>query len=170
MNSPYTLTLHEAKHPDRPMHFSLDGDQFQMDLSALFVPAEPAPDAEPKDALEVRLEQMAQKIIQPFSGPTHVQDVVFLAEGDKVTIQAWKRTRGLRLAPVTVGLSEIDDPQAAAEFAARLKEAALASARPGKYTGPLDYWGSWLLMGLGALAAVVSLGWWLSRKSNPRRQ
>ena len=168
MNSPYTLTLHQTDHPNRPLLFSLDGNQFQMDLSALFIPDAPAPDAEPQSALEARMEQMAQKVIQPFSGPTHAQDVVFLAEGDKVTIQVWKRSRGLRLAPVVVGLTEIDDPLAAAEFAARLKEAALASARPGKYTGALDYWGSWLLMGLGAAAAVVSLGWWLSRKAKQR--
>jgi len=168
MNSPYTLTLHEADHPNRPMYFSLDGSQFQMDISAVFAPAEPALGDEVQDALDGPMGQVAQKLLQPFSGPTHVQDVVFLAEGDKVTLQVWKRARGLRLAPAVVSLSEIDDPLAAAEFAARLKEAALASARPGKYTGALDYWGSWLLMGLGAAAAVVSLGWWLSRKSKQR--
>ena len=58
----------------------------------------------------------------------------------------------------------IDDPEGAADFAARVKEHALAATHPGKYTGPLDYWGSWILMGLGAASALLSIAYWLSRQ------
>ena len=164
MSTPYTLTLHETKHPDRPVTFALDGDTFYLDISALFGPEVQPPAAPPKDPFDKRMELVTQEIIAPFSGPAHIRDVSFFAQGDAVTLQIWKRTQGLRLAPITISISGIDDPEGAADFAARVKENALAATHPGKYTGPLDYWGSWILMGLGAASALLSVAYWLSRR------
>ena len=164
MTTPYTLTLHEADHPDQPITFTLDGDTFQMDIGALFGPETPALDTPPKEPWEERLELVTQKFIQPFSSPMHVRDVTFLAQGDAITLQIWKRLGGLRLAPILITIDDIDDPVATADFAQRVEEQAHFASRPGKYTGPLDYWGSWILMGLGVASAFISLGYWLSRR------
>ncbi|MBN2146988.1 MAG: hypothetical protein JW726_06350 [Anaerolineales bacterium] len=164
-----TLTLHETKDPEKAMFFALDGDYFTMDLSDMFKPKEPASDAPPPDPMAGRMDAMVAKIVQPFSGPTHVKDVTFLVEGDKLTIQIWKRTRGLRLAPMVATMNGIDDPQAAAIFAAQLKERSLAASHPGKYSGALDYWGSWALMVLGAVTGVAVATYYLSRSRKNRQ-
>jgi len=159
-----TLTLHEAKHPGKPLTFTLEGDAFQMDLSQLFVPEEPIPDSPPVEPGAAQMVLAMQKMIQPFSGPVHVKDVTFLADGENLTVQVWKRARGLRLAPLVLVLEGIDDPQGAAALAAQIKERSQAASWPGKYTGPLDYWGAWALLALGAAGGLAAALWLLKRR------
>ena len=155
--NPETLVLHETAHPDRPLVFTLDGDTFSIDITALFAPETPKPGAPPPDPIEQRMEAFALKMVQTFTAPAHVRDVLFVVHGDQVTLQMWKRSRGLRLTPATIGLSGIDNPAAAADFAAQLQARAASSASPARFPGLLDYWGSWVLMGAGVVTAAYSL-------------
>jgi hypothetical protein len=168
MDGRQTLTLHETNRPDRPITFTLDGNLFQLDIRALFAPEQPEPGIPPKQPWEERLAMMTKKIIEPFSGPVHVKDVLFLAQGENITVQIWKRARGLRLAPMVIGLNGIDDPQAAANFADLVRERSLAAPRPGRYAGPLDYWGAWALLALGAAGGVVAAAYFLYRRGKDR--
>lgn len=159
MTHPDTLVLFEAKHPDRPLIFLLDGDRFSMDLTAAFSPGEPE-----QDALAAWAEGLAGKLVQPFQEPMSVKDVTFLVQDDKLTLVLWKRLRGLRVAPVTIMLSGINDPQAAADFADLLQERTWYAPHPGRYTGPLDYLFTWVLAGAAAAGGVYGLTRLLCRK------
>ena len=76
----------------------------------------------------------------------------------------WKRLRGLRVAPVSIQLTHISDPQAAADFAELIKERAQFAPQPGRYTGPLEYLGTWVLMGAAAAGAVFGIRRLVCRK------
>jgi hypothetical protein len=163
MGNLHTITLHEAKHPERPFTFTLDGEVFSMDISALLALEAAGPEAPPKEPWEERLEQAALKLVQPFCAPAHVRDIRFQVEDNKLTLQIWKRARGLRLAPMVLVTDEVDDPQAAAEFAALLRERAQTAAQPGKYQGAFDYWATWAALVLGAASFGAAAAYFLTR-------
>lgn len=168
MSATKTLTLHETKRPDTPITFTLDGDWFWMDISAVFTPA-PDQDQAPVDPFEQKLEAsvmtFAGRLVDSFSGPVHVKDLTFQVNGEGLFVQLWKRTRGLRLVPATIILSSIDDPEAAQAFASLVQARAQEADHPGRYAGLLDYWGSWIGMVMAVLSGFVALGWWMSRRS-----
>jgi hypothetical protein len=169
MADPQVLIVFEARDPDAPQMFTLEGESFWMDLSAAFLPQPASPDAPSPQPWEQTLEEGAMKfarnMVRAFSGPVHVRDIAFSVSGDVLTVQIWKRVRGLRLAPIVVVLSGITNPEEAARFAALIQERARAAAHPGIYHGLFDYWASWITLVMGILSGFIALGWWISRRS-----
>ncbi len=157
MPSPDTLVLFEKNQLDRPLVFLLDGTYFSMDLTAAFAPQLPAPGEPPTEPIEAWAEGLAEKLVQPFQQPMSIKDVTFLVHEDTLTLVLWKRLRGFRVAPVTIQLSQISDPQAAADFADLVKERTQFAPQPGRYTGPLEYLGTWVLMGAAAAGGFYGL-------------
>lgn len=80
-----------------------------------------------------------------------------------------RRSSGLRLAPITVGWRNVDNPDAARAFVKELSKRKVSAAHPGRLPGPLDYWGTWVLLMVprspakspNALAITVPDAGWL---------
>lgn len=89
-----------------------------------------------------------------------VSDVMARASGDGLSVWAWVRPGGLRLAPVMMRWRHVDNPDAAQAFVQEVdRRRRQLGARRG-LPGPFDYWGSWLA---GGLAAVSTAAWMVVR-------
>lgn len=89
-----------------------------------------------------------------------VSDVMARAKGGGLSVWAWVRPAGLRLAPVMMNWRRVDNPDAARAFVEEVnRRRHQIGARRG-LPGPLDYWGTWLA---GGLAAVSTVAWMVVR-------
>jgi hypothetical protein len=104
-----------------------------------------------KEQLKPQLEPATMKIIESISGPIHMSDVDVQLDGtggDSLSVTAWKRVGGLRLAPVSIKIGQIDNPEAAEAFVEEVDTRKEDSSHIGKFFGPLDYWFGWLGIGI----------------------
>ena len=62
------------------------------------------------------------------------------------------RAKGLRAAPVQFEWQSVDHPEGARDFVEELEHRQRETSYPGRFPGPMDYWISWLLIGVLALA------------------
>jgi hypothetical protein len=74
-------------------------------------------------------------------------------------VKTWVRAKGLRLAPIGFAWDQVDNPQGAKAFVKEVRARRRATSHPGRFSGLMDYWISWLLLG----ALVLALFW-------PRRE
>jgi hypothetical protein len=102
------------------------------------------------------------KAIERLSGPVHITDVNPFLEDGAFKLTFWKRIAGLRVAPITLSIGDVDNPEAAEEFIDTLLERQDHAEEPGVFAGPLDYWATWigLLVGL-----IVLIKWPKKEKS-----
>jgi hypothetical protein len=95
------------------------------------------------------------KLAESISDPIPLYDIYADLDEDTFQLITWRRAAGLRLAPVTVNITHVDNPEAAAAFIQELEQRKAAADSPGIFSGPLDYWLGWaaLAVGIGALIA-----------------
>lgn len=157
-NDTYTYTARSISDPDRVLTFTLVNSHLQLEITGLAEKMERIQQAEEKpEAVKTQLiRQMplaAPRLWQAISGPLHVGDVHARLEDDHLTVNAWQRTAGLRLAPVIIRMGAIDNPPAAEAFIEELDARQEEAEHPAIFFGPLDYWLGWigLAIGLGFL-------------------
>jgi hypothetical protein len=87
-----------------------------------------------------------------------VSDVYALTEDEGLSVSAWVRAGGLRVAPVTFHMAQVDNPVAASAFVDELGRRKAEAEAPNRLPGMLDYWASWMLAGF---ATAIGLTVWL---------
>jgi hypothetical protein len=91
---------------------------------------------------------------QPFS----IADVYAQAEDHALSITTWVRAGGLRLVPIRFAWQRVDNPEGASAFAQQVRARREVASPPGRFQGLMDYWISWLLLGVLLLALFLPRG------------
>lgn len=171
MADTYTYVARSADDPRRAAVFTLHGDRVSID------PVGPPSYYRVGDG-EVRERRLRRvRRMMPWMMPTgvsamervlhkdfRVRDIMARAKGDALSVRAWVRPAGLRLAPVMMTWRQVDNPDAAQAFTREVERRQQQSERRG-LPGPLDFWGSWLA---GGLAAVSATAWMVMRMREAR--
>jgi hypothetical protein len=157
----YTYTARNKDNPNRVMTFTIFEDYLKVNLTGLIdqvseVVQEEEKGEAVKDFLSTQSESAIYKAVERLSGPVHVNDVTPFFEEGQFTLTFWKRLAGLRLAPIVLSMGDVDNPDAADKFIDTLLERQKKSEEPGFFSGPLDYWATWL----GLVAGLIILIKW----------
>jgi hypothetical protein len=162
MENTYTYTARSAVDPHRIVTFTLHGDSMSVGPGApveqveRVIRAGTGEDEEDEIDHRLWLKPLAISLAERGIRPFRIVDVDVSAEDDWLSVRAWIRTGGLRLAPVPLISGRVDNPEAAHAFATEVARRKQALGRPGALLGWLDYWVTWLLTGavvLGVLEA-----------------
>jgi hypothetical protein len=175
MENTFTYTARSREHPERVVTFTLYDHHLSVELGGLMEHLERALRHEPGetkqaegqerergkepetgDGREAPRRRPALAVVKPAAvslleqgtGPFHVRDVAADADGDSFRVRTWIRARGLRAAPVQFTWQSVDNPQGAHAFIEELRRRQRAVSYPGRFPGPMDYWLSWLLVGI----------------------
>ena len=122
--------------------------------------------ADPATSVYHVVKPMTVSLMEKSGQPFNVADVSAKAEDGGLDVTAWVRAKGLRLAPVRFSWDRVDNPEGAKAFAQEVSGRSQAALRPGRFSGLMDYWISWL--GLGAL--VLALFWPRKRHHGPEME
>lgn len=169
MKETYTYTARSADNPERVVTFTLRDSRMSVGVGAPLEQVEQAievgrervgsqeEDVEEGSELEVAeaerptlwLRPLAVSLAERGTGPVHVDDVVASVSEDWLRVKAWVRAGGLRLFPITLMDGRVDNPVAAADFVEQIQER--KSVTGFNVLGILDYWATWVAVGLVAL-------------------
>jgi len=155
----YTYTARSLENPDRVLTFTIIDDYLKVNLTGLFDQVSNLLDEEGQKAsikkfFKTQTSTALFKLVERLSGPVHVNDVSPVFEDDKLKLIFWKRVAGLRLAPLTLVMGSIDNPDAAAQFIETLMDQQEKADEPGFFSGPLDYWATWVGLVVGLIALI----------------
>ncbi len=161
----YTYTARDKNNPNHVMTFTIFEDYIKVNLTGLIdqvsdVVGEEDRETAVKDFLSTQTGSALYKAVERLSGPVHVNDVNPYFEDEQFKLTFWKRVAGLRFAPLTISMGDVDNPDAAGQFIDTLLERQKQAEAPGFFAGPLDYWATWLV----ALAGVIFLIKWPKKK------
>lgn len=164
MTNTYTYTARSADDPQRVITFTLREEYLEINLTGMLDSIEEVVSGEEKgDTIKAQVKTQAKpaalKVMEAFSGPIHISDVMGEVEEDKLKLRVWKRLGGLRAAPVLLDFASVDNPEAAKAFITELNERKRRAEHLGRFFGPLDYWFGWI-----ALAVVLLVLWKWPRK------
>jgi hypothetical protein len=101
------------------------------------------------------LKPAAVSLLEQGGRPFHVSDVYAKASDGALTVTAWVRAKGLRLVPVRFAWRQVDNPSAAEAFAQEVRARGAEASHPGRFRGLMDYWASWLLLGVLLVALFI---------------
>jgi hypothetical protein len=169
MEKTYTYTARSADNAEQVVTFTFYNHNLLVDVGAPIehveraLQARQAKEGEEEAEYHVQpwLKPMAISAVERTTHPFNLSDVYADADGEKLSVTAWVRAGGLRLAPVTFKMARVDNIDAAQAFVKQL-EARKADGGPSRrFPGPLDYWVTWAV---GALSTVVVLGAWLRKR------
>jgi hypothetical protein len=163
----YTYTARNKENPDRVMTFTIFENYLKVNMTGLVdqvseVAAEEDRKAAVKDLLSTQTGTALYKAMERLSGPVHVNDVNPYYEDGQFKLTFWKRLAGLRFAPITLSMGTVDNPDAAAQFIDTLLDRQETAEAPGIFSGPLDYWFTWV----GLLIGLIVLIKWPRKDKN----
>jgi hypothetical protein len=95
-----------------------------------------------------------QSVLQPVS----LADFDAQMKGESLQTMAWIRAGGLRLAPIMVTWSQIDNPAGAQVFVDEVNKRKEKATEDKSMLDPFDYWVTWLLIGI--VSFVLPIFWW----------
>ena len=161
MTQTYTYTARSAEDPDRVVTFTLTDGHMMLNLTALVEQLADVATADEKagaakEELERQLRPATMKGIERISGPVHVRDVSADMRDGRLTVTAWQRAAGLRLAPIAIKMGRVDNEEGAADFIDELEDRQAEANHAGKFYGPLDYWFGWVAL---FLVLAILLRW-----------
>lgn len=161
----YTYTARDKDNPNHVLTFTIFENYLKVNLTGLVDQVSEAVGEEDrgtavKDFLSTQTGSALYKAVEQLSGPVHVNDVSPYLEDEQFTLTFWKRLAGLRFAPLTISMGDVDNPEAAAQFIDTLLERQKKAETPGFFAGPLDYWATWLIV----LSGVILLIKWPKKK------
>lgn len=161
MQDTYTYTARSAEDPDRVVTFTLANGHMMLNLTGVEDRLSDLATAEEKVAtVKEQMKKQAtpslMKGLEQLSGPVHVRDVAADLDEEKLTVRAWQRAGGLRLAPMVIGVDRVDNVEAAEAFVDELDARQQSAQSAGKFAGPLDYWFGWVAL---LLALIVLIRW-----------
>lgn len=159
MEDTYTYIARSADSPLKVATFTLNGDSLAIGMGP---PTEQLASVIDEDSQERPwVKPLAMTAISDGAERIALADVRAVRMQDDLDVQIWVRAGGLRLAPVRLHWDAVDNPAAADDFVRELKERKQAARDPSRFPGFLDYWVSWIVGGLTALALGIR---WLRRK------
>ena len=155
----YTYTARNKEKPHRVVTFTIIEDHLKVDMTGLIDQVSDVIDEENrkeaiKDIISTQTGTALYKAIERLSGPAHINDVTPIYKDGKLTITFWKRLAGLRFAPIVMVMGEVDNPDAATQFLEILDERQNQTDSPGLFSGPLDYWFTWVAIIIGVIALI----------------
>jgi hypothetical protein len=168
MKETYTYTARSRQNPDEMITFTIDRQYLRINPANMaenlskIAAAEDRKQAS-KEQFQALIKPTALTLFETWTGPIHIGDVHLNLSGSEqtgLTLTAWKRLAGLRLAPFHIHIKEVDNPDAALAFAEEVNNRKQEFGKPGAFFGPLDYWLGWLG---GLLAFIIFVRW---RKKN----
>ncbi len=161
MENTFTFTARSALASERVVTFTLYDQHMAVDVGAPLehvervvrgLGDEPETDAEAESPggaqTAYALKPAAVSLLEKSGRPFDIGDVYAQAKGDALTVTAWVRAKGLRLAPVRFAWKQVDNPEAAHAFAEEIRARSQDAPHPGRFRGLMDYWISWLLLGV----------------------
>jgi hypothetical protein len=166
MENTFTYTARSALAPEKVVTFTLYDHHMSVDLGAPLehiergvaklqeeqaAEAEDRAETQPLYAAKPTAVSLFEKVVRPFD----IADVTAQAEDGGLTVAAWVRAKGLRLAPIRFALEQVDNPQGAEAFAGEVQARKQDAPHPGRFRGVMDYWIGWLLLG----ALMIALLW-----------
>lgn len=162
----YTYTARSAADPDRVVTFTLSNGHMMLNLTGVMDSLSEVATAEEKAAtvkeqVKKQVGPSMMKGIEQLSGPLHVRDIAADLKNEKLVVKAWQRAGGLRLAPMVIGIEDVDNVDAAEAFVEELGARQERTASAGKFAGPLDYWFGWAAL----LFALIFLLRWPAKRS-----
>jgi hypothetical protein len=168
MENTYTYTARNPDNPAEVVTFTLYDHSLGVGLGAPLEHVERAVEAvqaarteeegvEPSFPVGPWLKPTAIALLERGTHPFNVNDVDASLAGDELSVRAWLRTGGLRVAPLTLLQGRVDNPLAAEAFVDEVSRR--RDELPGvfKVAGVFDYWVTWFLT--GALAVVLFQLW-----------
>ncbi len=161
MEDTYTYIARSAEDPAKAVTFTLHDNSMSVGLGAPLEHVERALEAEGEVRPRLWLKPLAVSLLERGTRPFRVADVdATRAADDWLSVTAWVRAGGLRLAPIILIRGRVDNPEAALAFVEELSSRKASVAGPFKLLGLLDYWATWLLAGF---FMVGLLGIWRRR-------
>jgi len=174
MAKTYTYTARSAENPERVVTFTLRDRRMSVGVGAPLEQVEAAielgrgeevPEEEgAEEGAEVEvaraerpklwLRPVAVSLVERGTQPIHVDDVVAKLHDEWLTVKAWVRAGGLRVVPITLIDGRVDNPVAAEDFVEEVQERKTVTGF--NLLGLLDYWATWLGVGLVAVALLQS--------------
>jgi hypothetical protein len=167
MEKTYTYTARSADNPEQVVTFTFYNRHLLVDIGVPIEHVERAlqarqgGDQEEKYHIQPWLKPMAISAIERSTHPFNVSDVYADVDEGRLSLTAWVRAGGLRLAPVTFNMAHVDNADAAGAFVKQLEARKAEGHSPGRFPGLLDYWATWFV---GALSTIVLLGAWLRKR------
>jgi len=157
----YTYTARNKQKPDKVVTFTIFENYMKVNLTGLIDQISGIAEQEDRDEaiksfLSTQSGSALYKTIERLSGPVHINDVNPFFEDGSFKLTFWKRIAGLRVAPITISIGDVDNPDAAVQFIDTLLERQDQAEDPGVFAGPLDYWATWI----GLLAGLILLIKW----------
>jgi hypothetical protein len=104
------------------------------------------------------LKPTAVSLLERGAQPFRVGDVYARAKENALSVTAWVRAKGLRLIPIRFAWQQVDNPEGASAFAQEVRARREVASHPGRFRGLMDYWVSWLLLGVLLLALFMPRG------------
>jgi len=155
----YTYTARNARNPEKVITFTVYDNYLKVNLTGLLdnvtdVMEEDEQKAAIKSFLANQSVSALYKAIERLSGPVHINDVSPSLDDGQFKLTLWKRLAGLRVAPITIAMGNVDNPDAAAQFIETLLERKKSAEVPGVFAGPLDYWITWIGMVIGLIVLI----------------
>ncbi|HSH04433.1 MAG TPA: hypothetical protein VLL52_18120 [Anaerolineae bacterium] len=162
MNKTFTYTARSVEDPHKMATFTLQNGHVDVKLgTAILEQAEKAISAfqnKTDERLTAWIEPAATGTLQKVMQPINLSDFDAQMKGDTLQTTAWLRAGGLRLAPIIVSWSDVDNPAGARAFVQEIDTRKEESQRSTTIPDPLDYWATWAIVSFMSL--VVPLFWW----------
>lgn len=155
----YTYTARNKNNPDKVITFTIYEDYLKVNLTGLLdrisnLAEEENQEKAIKSLLSTQSGSALYKAVERLSGPVHINDVTPSLDNGTFKLTFWKRIAGLRVAPITIFIGDVDNPEAAAQFLETLFERQELADEPGVFAGPLDYWATWIGMLIGLIVLI----------------
>lgn len=168
----YTYTARSAIDPNKMATFTLYNGSVAVELGNVIMEQvgeayETFSDEESEKNLATWIKPAATGSLQKLLQPIPLADFNAEINGEALQTTAWIRAGGLRLAPVMMTWQEVDNPESAQAFVTELQNRKEESREVSTYPDPLDYWASWILISLAAIALpVIIISQWRKRRSS----
>lgn len=157
----FTYTARSAKDPEKMAMFTLHNGSVSVQLgNAIMEQAEEAYTEfreEDGSQLSAWIKPMATGSLQRFLKPIPLEDFDADVKGESLQTTAWIRTGGLRLAPVMMTWQEVDNPAGASAFVEEVRERKEGVVGMGALPDFLDYWATWIVMGIFSVVLPLIL-------------
>jgi len=154
----YTYTARSARNPNRVATLTLIDHKLRIDVPEVLdtlgeIAAADEKLAEAGERLKSQMQPVVMKAVEAMAGPVDLADASARLKGQHLSVTAWKRLGGLRLAPLRLRIRDVDNPDAAEAFVNEFDHRQATADDRRKFAGPLDYWWGWmgLLLGLFVL-------------------
>jgi hypothetical protein len=155
----YTYTARNQENPDSVVTFTIFENYMKVNLTGLLDRVSKLGEKEDREKaiktfLSTQSSSAIYKALERLSGPVHINDVSPHFEEGQFKLTFWKRLAGLRVAPVTISIGNVDNPEAAGQFINTLIERQNQTESPGVFSGPLDYWATWIGLLIGLIVLI----------------